>query len=105
MIRSMWFVGVTEHLDDDLPHLFRHFGAPYDTWTNQRVSTADRAQVDEALQLPKEQRWTQGNPTLKLMELTPELRDRINADNPRDLKLYKLALRRRERTLANLHGE
>lgn len=103
-IRTFWFVGVTEHLDDDLPYLFDHFGVPSDTWQNQRVAIDNDARVAESLSLPTQARWQKGNPTLKRMELTPDLRERINQDNKRDLKLYELALRRRARTLDNLHG-
>ena len=105
VISGMWFVGVTEHLNDDLPHLFRHFGAPSDTWSDQRVATLDREQVDEYLQVPRDQRWRTSMPTLRRMDLTTEWRDRINGDNGRDMKLYELALRRREQTLANLHDD
>lgn len=104
-VRELWFVGVTEHLNDDLPDLFRHFGAPSDAWINQRTSTPDETQVEESLQLPKADRWTKGNPTLQRETLTPELRERLNGDNKRDVKLYELALKRRERTLGNLHSE
>jgi hypothetical protein len=48
-VRQLWFVGATEHLNDDLPDLFRHFGAPSDTWINQRTSTPDEPQVVESL--------------------------------------------------------
>jgi hypothetical protein len=42
---------------------------------------------------------------LQRQTLTLELGARLNEENQRDFKLYELALRRRQRTLENLHGE
>lgn len=103
-MRSMWFVGLTEHLDDDLPHLFRHLGAPETGWERQRETTGDVTAVEAALELDVEERWRVGNKVLRRLDMTDELRSRLYEMNPRDVKLYSLARRLRPHTLDALHG-
>jgi len=97
-LRSFWFVGVTEHLDEDLPRLFGALGVPRE-WTDLRV-TAD---ADSPTSASHESQPFDINPGKKSQRITrqvsvtPELRERIYNDHPRDLRLYRFALRRREK--------
>jgi hypothetical protein len=101
---GMWFVGVTEHLNDDLPHLFRHLGVPGE-WTNQRMATTDDSQLEAARALPKADRWKEANPVRQRIEMTPEIRREIHRRNPRDLALYKWARKMRKKKLSALRSE
>lgn len=87
-LRGFWFVGVTEHLDDDLPGLFRVLGLPT-AWRNRRVAGAegDLAGLDH----PDE-----GRRVARRMVVDEDLRARLHRDNPRDVRLYRFAQRRRE---------
>lgn len=82
-LRDFWFVGVTEHLDDDLPHVFEEIGVP-GGWTNRRVTGGGRdvaglplAAKDFAIEAK--------------VSLTDEIRDRVHEDHPRDVRLHRLA--------------
>ena len=48
-LRAFWFVGVTEYLNDDLPHVFAAIGVPTE-WVNRRVAGAGKDVAD--LKLP-----------------------------------------------------
>lgn len=97
----LWFVGVTEHLDDDLPHLFHKIGVPQ-RWVDQRRTLAESD--DDAV--PTAQRGPMvrylGNVVGRQLEMTDELRERLWDLNKRDLKLYRHAREVRERTRPNL---
>jgi hypothetical protein len=98
MLRTFWFVGATEHLDEDLPHLFRAIGTP-ETWHNLRVTPDEGAVVTKShethpfgLNVDK-----RGLRITRRASVTPELRELIHNDNRRDVRLHRFALRRRER--------
>ncbi|MBU1225933.1 MAG: sulfotransferase family 2 domain-containing protein [Actinobacteria bacterium] len=94
-LNSFWFVGVTEHLDDDLPHLFAAIGVPTD-WVNRRVTGGERDLEDLDL----------GRETFSIRRhtvLTDEMRARIHAENSGDLRLYRYAIKRR-RECRREHG-
>jgi hypothetical protein len=83
-LRRFWFVGVTEHLHDDLPHLFAAIGVPV-TWTNRRVTGAGDDLDD--LDMGREM-----YPLRHHIEATDELLDLLRERNARDLRLYEFAL-------------
>lgn len=93
-LRSFWFVGVTEHLDEDLPLLFGALGLPTGFRT-RRVAGAERDL--EGLDHPDEHRRVSRG-----MVVDDELRARLHEDNSRDLRLYQFAARRRDRLLESL---
>ena len=101
---DFWFVGVTEHLNDDLPALFTRFGVPAE-WIDQRASVTDKREVDRQLSVPRMFRWAMGNVVYRKLEMSEELRERIHARNQRDLKLYRYAVRRREETRGRLTAD
>ncbi len=86
-LEQFWFVGVTEHLNDDLPHLFREIEVP-EEWRNLRV-----AGESETI------RSTIGHPDnrklVAFQQLTPEISERVAAENRRDVQLYDYAKQRR----------
>lgn len=91
-LRRMWYVGVTEHLDEDLPHIFREMGLPTE-WKNRRVAGAgsDLADIDTKT-VPGERFAIE-----RKLTLTDEIREKVYADNEKDLRLYRFA--------ADLRGE
>jgi hypothetical protein len=93
-LRGFWFVGVTERLDDDLPRLFRVLDLPHD-FRDRRVAGAERDL--EGLDHPDEGRLVK-----RKVVVDDDMRARLHEDNPRDLRLYRFALRRRERSLGAL---
>ena len=88
-LRGFWFVGATEHLDEDLPDLFATLGLPTE-WRNRRVAGADGDL--KGLDHPDE-----GRRVAKRMIVNDDLRARLHEDNAKDLRLYRFALRRRLR--------
>jgi hypothetical protein len=97
----LWFVGVTEHLDDDLPALFAALGAPGE-WVNQRVATGDPARVAESLGDEEPEHLSSGEMIFRRLEVTDEIRERLLDTNGRDARLHRLAGTLRERTVGNL---
>ncbi len=87
-LRGFWFVGVTEHLDEDLPRVFGALGLP-PGFRTRRVAGADRDL--EGLDHPDEERRVQ-----RRMVVDDEVRARLHEDNPRDLRLYEFAVGRRD---------
>ena len=84
---QFWFVGVTEHLNDDLPHLFREIGVP-EEWKNLRVageSETLRSAIDHH----------DDRKLFSYQQLTPEISERVAVENRLDLQLYEYAKRRR----------
>ncbi len=97
-LRSFWFVGVTEHLDEDLPKLFAQLGLPQQ-WANMRLS-ADMdspASASHATNPFAEARGEKSARISRHLQITPELRERIHNDHRRDLRLHRFALRRRQK--------
>ncbi len=97
-LRSFWFVGVTEHLDEDLPKLFGTLGLPQQ-WTHMRL-TADMDSPASASHKTHPFTEAAGETISRIsrhLQITPELREQIYHDHPRDLRLYQFALRRREK--------
>lgn len=88
-LEDFWFVGVTEHLNDDLPHLFSAIGVP-PVWTNRRV-TGGGSDLAE-LELPGA---ADPVPIERHATLTDEIRTLVHTDHAGDLLLYRLALRLR----------
>jgi hypothetical protein len=84
-LRNFWFVGATEHLDEDLPYVFEAIGVPTD-WVNRRVAGAGNDTVD--LELPGA-----GAPVAihRHAKLTPDLAERLRAANPLDVEIHRLA--------------
>jgi hypothetical protein len=91
-LRDFWFVGTTDHLDDDLPAVFAAMGVAT-TWKNRRV-TGSGATSMEGLDHHDASRIL-----TRQIVLDDELRERIYADHPKDLALYRFATRRRQRLL------
>jgi hypothetical protein len=89
-LEGFWFVGVTEHLDDDLPHLFSAIGVP-PAWTNRRVAGGGKDVAELDLPGAAEAVAIERHATL-----TDHIRDRVHQDHARDLRLYRLALRLRQ---------
>jgi hypothetical protein len=70
-----WFVGLTEHITDDAPWLLERMGLPTDI---------ERANV-AGVHYPR------------TLSLTPELRERLNAESPFDVQLHEYGRARRSR--------
>jgi len=87
VLDTFWFVGVTEHLGDDLPHIFETIGVPTN-WVNRRVTGGgdDLEDLDIGRETFPIQRHT---------VLTDDLRERLYIENKKDLRLYRHAVRRR----------
>ncbi len=86
LLRRCWFVGVTAHLDDDLPHLFAAMGVPT-TWDDyRRVGSGHRL-----LGVPGHPRAHDA--LRRYVTLDNALRERLNADHAADLALVRLAER------------
>jgi hypothetical protein len=82
-----WFVGATEHLDDDLGHLFAAIGVP-PNWVNRRV-TGGNDDLDD-LDMGRET-----FPVRRHVVADAEMRERIHDENRKDLRLHRYALDRR----------
>lgn len=85
-LERLWYVGVTERLDQALAFLFGEIGVegPVERLkVSGETKGGDLARMDR--QIPK------------LITLTPELEERIEADNEMDVRLYADALRLMER--------
>lgn len=97
-LRSFWFVGATEFLDQDLPHVFRTIGVT-DTWRDLRVTPEEGEGTSKAHEThPFGQNVEKrGLKIDRRVTVTPELRERIHTDNRRDVRLHRFALRRRQR--------
>jgi len=95
-LEGFWFVGVTEHLNDDLPHLFSAIGVP-PVWTNRRVAGGGSDVAD--LDLPGA---AEAVAIRRHASLTDGIRDLVHTDHTRDLHLYRLALRLRQGRRAEL---
>jgi len=96
-LRSFWYVGVTETLNDDLPHLFRQLGLPTE-WKNRRVTGAgsDLSDIDTST-VPGERFAVE-----RKLTLTDEIREKVYADNQKDLRLYRFATGLREEMIERL---
>ena len=83
--RALW-IGRTEHLDEDLPHVFETVGVPTE-WVNRRVAGAGNDTAD--LTLPGA-----GAPVAirRHASLTPDLAERLRAINPLDVEIHHLAM-------------
>lgn len=87
---KFWFVGVTEHLNEDLPHLFREIEVP-EEWKNLRVAgESERDTVRSMIGHHPDRRKI-----VVFQQLTPEISERVAAENPRDMKLFDYAKQRR----------
>ena len=87
-LRRFWFVGVTEQLNDDLPHIFRELDVP-DQWKNRRVAGGGR-DIDDT-RLPGDRFAVE-----RRLVLNDEIRDRVHHDHAKDLNLYRFATKLRE---------
>jgi hypothetical protein len=85
---------VTEHLNDDLPHLFETIGAPA-TWVDRRVTGGgdDLADIDIGRET---------FPIREHMVMDDDIRDRLYAENKKDVRLYRYAVRRRRELRSSL---
>jgi len=90
-----WYVGVTEHLNDDLPHIFAAMGVPT-AWVDRRVAGAGDDLDD--LDMGRE-----SFPVRRHTVLNEEMRGRIHAEHPKDVRLYRFAVDRR-REIRSDHG-
>jgi hypothetical protein len=92
LLRDFWFVTTTDHLDEDAPHLLEHIGVE-GGWSGGRDLEGDLDDVDP--DDTGEIAIVGGRPIAGL-ELTDDIRQRVYDDNPRDLRLIKLARKRRK---------
>ena len=86
---DFWFVGVTEHIGDDLPRILETI----DESSEPGIPPAHTPASDPGTGKIREPGSPSGG--LRAALPTDELRDRIYADNPADLELYRYALQRR----------
>ena len=91
-LRDFWFVGTTDHLNDDLPGVFAAMGVPT-TWENRRVTGTGATSMTGLDHHDADRILT------RQLTLDDELRERIYADHPKDVALYRFATRRRQRLL------
>lgn len=85
-LESLWYVGVTERLDDALSFLFGKIGVEGPV---ERLKVSGEKKSGDLSRMDRE--------IPKLITLTPELEQRIEADNPLDVQLYAKALALMER--------
>ena len=90
-LKSLWFVTTTEHLPEDAPRLFEAIGVPseWDGGAGEESDLEDAEDGDDGEApafVPSERR----------LAISDEIRSRIHEDHPRDVRLYELALKRRE---------
>ena len=85
---GFWFVGVTEQLDQDLPHIFDAIGVPTE-WVNRRVAGGghDLADVWPPIEDPVITRH---------QKLTNEISERVLHDDHEDIRLHSYARQRAE---------
>lgn len=88
-LRGFWFVGVTEHLDDDLPGLFEAIGVPRG---HERKRVAGGDDGLSGLDFPDDRREVRLR-----VEVDDRIRDLVERDHPKDVRLWRFAERRRER--------
>jgi len=91
-LREFWFLGTTDHLDDDLPGVFAAIGVPT-TWENRRVIGSGASSMTGLDHHDADRVLT------RQLTIDDELRDRIYTDHPKDLALYRFANKRRQRLL------
>ena len=91
-LREFWFVGTTDHLDDDLPGIFAAIGVAT-TWENRRVTGTGATSMAGLDHHDADRILT------RQLTLDDELRERIYADHPKDAALYRFATRRRQRLI------
>lgn len=104
MRKELWFVGLTERLNDDLPFLFRALGTPPE-WIDQRVATTDSEDLAGMESGDEEVPLSHASHTVhKRLEMTDALRDRLHEDNARDLKLYEIGRRLHERRVERIRN-
>lgn len=86
LLRRCWFVGVTEHLDEDLPRLFAAMGLPpsFQSFRKAGVGKAFEALPDR----PRPQKRVE-----RITVVDEALRQRLHADHPLEVKLYEHARR------------
>lgn len=89
VLRGFWFVGTTEDLDDDLPHLFSAIGVPRG---HERKRVAGGGDGLDGLDFPDDRREVVVRATVD-----DELRDRVERDHPKDVRMWRFAGRRRSR--------
>jgi hypothetical protein len=96
-LRRFWYVGATETLNEDLPHIFATWGLPTE-WKNRRVAGAgsDLADIDTRT-VPGERFAVE-----RRLSLTDEIRDKVYADNEKDLRLYHFAVGLRQEMIERL---
>ena len=94
LLDRCFFVGLTAHLNDDLPHLFRHMGLPT-AWDDFRVtgSGASLQDVDHPARRERVHRYA---------HLDEPLRARIYEDNAAEVELVAYARERRVQTRPRL---
>lgn len=88
-LRSFWFVGTTEQLDDDLPRLFEAMGVPPG---HERKRVAGDVDGLEGLDFPDARREV-----IVRTVVDDALVDRVARDHPKDVRLWRFADRRRRR--------
>lgn len=76
MLRSLWWVGVTETLSHDVQRICDHFGIANDI--SRERAAGEYNEIDDFV-IPK------------TFKLTDRWRERIRKENPRDYELYELA--------------
>jgi hypothetical protein len=94
-LNEFWFVGITERLDRDLPHIFEAIGVPAEFASRRTTGGGDDLAdvwppIDDVVIRRHQKR-------------TPDVRDRVNAEHKLDARLHKYA-RRRARTLRERYG-
>lgn len=94
-LEDFWFVGATEKLDRDLPHIFEAIGVPTE-WTNRRVAGGGDDLADvwppiEDVAITRHQ------------VLTDEIRDGVLEDDRKDARLHRY-VRRRGQELGRRYG-
>jgi len=90
-LRDFWFVSTTEHLNQDAPHLLRAMKVP-EAWNSGQGREGDLDDVEASD--PADTARVEGGAAAHTV-ITDEIRDRVYEENPRDLRLFKLALKRR----------
>lgn len=82
----LWYVGVTERLDEALAFLFREIGVEGPV---ERLKVSGERKPGDLAAMDRE--------IPKLLQLTPELERRLDDENPLDVALYEHAVRLMER--------
>jgi len=92
---EFWFVGVTEHLDRDLPNIFEAIGVPTE-WSNRRVTGGGHDL--EGIWPPLDDVVIERH-----QEVTEDVRERVAEDDRADSSLHRWA-RRRSNALREQYG-